>query len=306
MTFIALIFSALITPFFANAEWIVKPQAGLGYTSNANYEDSDEDSDFYLFLRNSTTFFDDTKTWNFWVSYKTYAEEKQNDAFTWRLGHEFPRSFGNALLDVRLSLGGQHYTGENPGTTEDGFDYIYGEGALGKTKSLKSDVEVSFEGGYQFKSFTRFHGRWDHTLFFNTQMDWLINSRQTLSPFGEFAIVLSNDSLYRKNYFEFGVDWRNEISKDLKILLGFLTRFSTFPNRTVTQTTAVSRKRGVAKFSTQEENETQTLVQLKGSLVKMFKDVELTGSLLLNNQNSKSGFEDYTELSLLGFASFTF
>ena len=148
MTLRNLIFCLSLTSSLGHADWLVQPQAGLGYTSNANYEDTNEDSDFYLFPRNSSSFFRDRTTWNFWLSYKSYMEEKQEDA--------------------------------------------------------------------------------------------------------------------------------------------------------------ISRRRGVAQYSTHEENETQTLAQLKGSLVKMWRAVELTASALLNSQNSKSGFEDYTELSLLGLCSFTF
>jgi hypothetical protein len=293
-------------PTAAAADWYIKPSAGVGFTNNANYEDGGEDSDFFLFLKNSATYSRDDRAWSAWLSYRAYMEEKQNDAFMWRLGTDSPKRLGREKFDLNWGFGGQHYTGENPGTTEENFDYLYGEVYLGKDMPKKSDLETRFEGGYNVKNFTRFGGRWDHTLFATGLLDWDLNPRQTLSPYAELGLVFSNDSLYRKNYLEFGLNWRNEFRKDLHALLDFSTRFSTFPNRPVNAVTTVSRRRGVTRYESRTENETHSYVQLKGSLVKIWKEIELTGSLLVTNQSSKSGYEEYMEFSLLGFVSRTF
>jgi hypothetical protein len=288
-------------------DWADRPQAGLGFTNNANYEDSDTDSDFYLFLRNSLTHLGPGAETNLWLSYKAYFEEKHNSVFNWRLGRTWPkptRSFG--ILDLDVAAGGQHYSGTAPGRTEESFDNIYAEVAASRTKILKPRTELRLEPGYQLKYFTDLHGRADHTLYFLGSLDWAISARSRLSPYGEFGLVFSNDSLFRRNYLEFGVGYTQPLRRDIDLNLSFMSRFSTFPNRTVSQETIVSRRRGQAKTASLEENETHTLVQLKGSLVKMVNNLELTGSLILNNQKSKSGFEDYSELGILGSVTLMF
>lgn len=300
------IFCLLLIPATLRADWYAKPSAGVGFTNNANFEDGGEDSDFYLFLRNSATFSRGDSAWSVWLSYRSYLEETQNDAFTWRLGTDYPQRLGRERFDLNWGLGGQHYTGENPGTTEENFDYLYGEVYLGKDLSRTADLETRLETGYNVRNFTRFGGRWDHTLFATGLMDWSVSPQRTLSPYAELGIVVSNDSLYRKNYLEFGLNWRDQVRKDLHYLLGISTRFSTFPDRSVSQTTAVSKRRGVTRYESRRENETHSYVQLKGSVVKIWKEIEFTGSLLVTNQSSKSGYEEYMEFDLLGFVIKTF
>jgi hypothetical protein len=304
-------FSALIFGFLvsvsSHAEWITRPQAGVGFTSNANYEDSGEDADFYLFLRNSATHFGPRSEFNLWLSYKAYLEENQNSHFNWRAGSIWPkRTSALGLLDIDIGVGGQHYTANEPGTTEENFDNFYGEGAGVKSRSLRPGVDLRLESGYQLKYFPRLSGRLDHTVYFQSALDWFVHGRNRLSPFGEFGMVFSNDSLFRKNYLELGVDWVQLLRADLKLNLGFLSRFSTYPNRTVSQETIVSRRRGTTKTSSREENETHSYIQIKGSIVKILGSLEMAGSLILNSQNSKSGYEDYSELGVLGSLTFVF
>lgn len=67
-----------------------------------------------------------------------------------------------------------------------------------------------------------------------------------------------------------------------------------------------ARRFPLTRYESRTENETHSYVQLKGSLVKIWKEIELTGSLLVTNQSSKSGYEEYMAFSLPGFVSRTF
>src|SRR6476660_3204595 len=71
---------------WAQAQWTIRPQVGLGFTDNANYEETDKNSDVFWWLRSSNSYSLENSTWNLWLSYRGYAKETQNDVFSYRLG----------------------------------------------------------------------------------------------------------------------------------------------------------------------------------------------------------------------------
>jgi hypothetical protein len=140
----------------------------------------------------------------------------------------------------------------------------------------------------------------DHTLLLNAALDWTLNAVHSLSPYADLGYVVSNQSLYSKQYFEFGTDWRIEADASLKYILRFVSKFSSFPNRLITDTTAVTNRKGRTFTTSRDEIETQTFSQIQGSVVKLVGSTELRGTLGLNTQSTRSGVEDYNELQLLG------
>lgn len=278
------------------AQLSYRPQAGLGFTNNANYEDTDKNSDFFWWVRSSNTYTRGISSWNLWLNYRGYFKEHQNDVLSYRLGDTL--SLKSPVLgefEWDLGVGGQKYSEGSPGTTESSFDNVYFETSLLKTWMLRSDLDFNVEPLYQYKYYPQFDGRSDHMLSSTFSMDWNFASTQSLNPFFGFAVISSNQKLYSRNEIELGTDWKISPRSDLKWILHFLSRFSSFPNRKISEATVVSDKRGRARLVSQDEIETQSLVQIQGSLVKMVESVELRGSVALNRQSSKSGYEDYSE-----------
>lgn len=284
----------------SSASYSARPQLGVGFTNNANYEDGNENSDFFLMLRNSLTYNTENESaGNLWLGYKSYLKEKQNDAFVWRLGGDYPFTVKQTESTFIFGLGGQHFIGENPASTEETLDNFYGEMATEHSLKIRSEVNARIEPGFQIKTFPRLSGRTDSEFYVRTVLDWAVSPFKTISAFSELGLVFCNDSLYRKNFLEFGIDWRNQAQKELVINLGLLTKFSTFPNRTVNQSTYIAKKRGATRILSRDEIEFHSNLQFRASIVKIWRGYELTGSLTLNSQNSKSGNENYTEYNAI-------
>ena len=92
-----------------------------------------------------------------------------------------------------------------------------------------------------------------------------------------------------------GIDVAKKAKRDLKYGVSYLLRYITFPNRTVSTETIVSRRRNSYQTVYQDEREVHSSSQLQGYVVKIYKSFDLKGSLNVTSQKSKSGFEDYTE-----------
>ncbi|MEZ0391190.1 MAG: hypothetical protein ACAH59_03170 [Pseudobdellovibrionaceae bacterium] len=281
----------------AAAQWTMKPQGGLGFTNNANFEETDKDADGFWWVRSSNLLIENRKTSMIWLNYRDYLKEHQNDVFSYRLGqtHELGvRGLGS--FDWDYALGGQYYSEGSPATTEESFNYTFLSTSLAKSFNPNSRMEVVLEPTYEIKFFHQFEGRVDHSLIFNSLLDWTLTPTQTLAPYAEIGLVFSSQSLYSKNYLEFGGEWRIHPQPDLSYGLHFLSRFSSYPHRKISESTVISNKKGRPVSTSQTEIETQTLFQLQGTVAKMFERTELAGSLALNSQSSRSGFENFQEI----------
>jgi hypothetical protein len=295
----------VLSSYSAFGSMMVRPQTGIGFTDNANYEETDKDADFFWWVRSSNSFISKNSDWNLWLNYRGYFKEHENDALTYRLGDTLSlknSSFGD--YDWDFGVGGQKYSNGSPATTEETFDNVYFETSILKTWVLQNNLDLNFEPLYQYKYYPQFDGRADHTALFNFLLDWNFSLSQSLNPFAEIGFVSSNQNLYSRNYFEFGTDWKISAQPDLKFLLHFMNRFSSFPDRQVSEATVITNKNGKVRATSQNETESQTLTQVQGTVVKILQKTELKGTVALSNQSSKSGYETYSELEVLGSVLF--
>ncbi|MCB0408514.1 MAG: hypothetical protein KDD34_09935, partial [Bdellovibrionales bacterium] len=76
-------------------------------------------------------------------------------------------------------------------------------------------------------------------------------------------------------------------------------RSTTYPDRTISTQTVISRNRNKSSTLTQNESETQSLSRVGGEIDKMIKSYHLKGSLDVLSQSSKSGFQDYSYIELM-------
>jgi len=283
----------------AQGQWSIRPQLGLGYTNNANYENSDPDADLFWWARTSNSYNTADSHYNIWLNYRNYTKERQNNVFSYRLAETMDmKSHFMGDFEWNLALGGQQYLEDSPATTEESFNHIYAESSLTKSWTPRPDLEFSLEPLYQLKYYSQLEDRKDHTVLLNFTADWQFQTIQSLGPFAEFGLVFSDQSLYSKNYLEFGSDWRISARPDLTYVLNFMSRYSAFPNRTVSETTVVSTSKGRTRAQSQDGIETQSFFQIQGSAIKIISSTELRATLSLNTQSSNSGNEDYSEVQV--------
>jgi hypothetical protein len=282
---------------------VMKPEVGLGVSNNVNYSSSNQKSDEYYWLKNFSDFNFLNYASHFWISYKDFSKESQNDVLNWRFGLQVPnlstnlsKYIGDSNFDI--GVGGQNFTSTNPETTDEGFDNYYFEIDWEKSLFWKENGEFIFVPGYQMSHYDDSSGRLDQKLYFNTTFDFEVRSEMTISPFAELGFIFSSDELYRKNYFDLGLDWNHKLNQDLDLQGSIFNKTSWFPNRAVSTAEIIS---GVGKFkrsTSQNEIEKQNYTQIEISMIKIFKKLKLKGTIVRAMQNTKSGAENFSELSM--------
>ncbi len=294
MSKVLLILTITSVSFVSFAQSTLKPQIGLGYTDNANYESSQKDSDMFWWLGVYGQKITPEAGYSLYLNFRDYLEEDQNDRLSYRFGRteEVINRFAGSL-EWLLAVGGLEYSGDSPAFTEETFDNIYLDNSWAKTFSTRADLEYTFEPGLRSKMFTDLDGRFDQSFYFISALDFTIRTGQVLRPFAEIGFVFSNKSIYSNNYLEFGADYTWEENDQSSFLIGASIQQTSYFDRDVTDETAIVNKKG--KKTTGTSNETQVLMQLQGSYIKKFKVNQLKSSLVLTDQSSRSGESEYTE-----------
>ncbi len=294
MSKVLLILTITSVSLLSSAQSTLKPQIGLGFTDNANYEASQKDSDMYWWLGVYGQKISPHASYSLYLNFRDYLEEDQNDRLSYRFGRteDVPNRLAGDL-EWLIAVGGLKYSGDSPAFTEESFDNIYLDNSWTKTLSTRADLEYTFEPGLKSKFFPDLNGRIDQSFYFMTALDFTISTGQVLRPFAELGFVFSNKEIYSNNYLEFGADYNWEQNDQSSFSIGGLLQQTTYFDRDVTAVTAVVNKKGKRTIGT--SNETQSLLQLQGSYIRKFKVNQLKSSLVLTEQSSRSGESEYTQ-----------
>lgn len=289
-----------------NARVFFRPLAGLGFTSNANLEETDKDSDFYYLVRGSASLTADPAYYAATVSFRGFLDQTSQNVVNFNVQSFIPTQIASSSnWEVDVGVGGQHYTNDSPGVTEDSFDNYFLTTGLTKTLFIES-TEVFVGPRYELRNYPDFDGRTDNIFAVESSLEWKFQKRHTIEPALALGFVSSSRDLYNRRYFELGADWSYYIKRDLLSKVSFLSRFSTYPDRTVSDPTAVSQRRGKGNANQGDDQETQTLTQLAGSVVKIRGNSEFKAEVSANTQKSKSATADYSELGFIVSAQFKF
>jgi len=278
-----------------------KPELGIGFSDNANYSDTNPKHDNYFWVKSFSSWIKEPSPLELYLSYKDFVREKQNNVFLWNTKMTLPSP--NLLKEEGyfiFGLGGQNYTSSNPETTDEGFDNIFIEGAILKSKSWGQSNNWNFEPGYLLKHFEDTHRRTDHQIYLNSSLDLELNVKNLFTPMAEMGFIFSSDSLYRKNYFELGLQWSFKMQQTWTLFLNVFNRSSWFPGRTLTSVRQIPSVKKNQKTSvlSQNEIEFQSLSQVELSLIKEFQKLTTKFTLIKTSQLTKSETENFNELRL--------
>jgi hypothetical protein len=284
---------------YCYAQWSAKPQAGVGFTDNANYDSSEKKSDFYLWLggfgQNQTS----TANWNYYLNFKDYLRENQNDRTTYRVGRLIEVDYQwSGKMDWLLALGGLQYNSGSPALNEESFNNIYIESSFTKTFSKGDSLEFRLEPGARLRLYSDFDGRFDQMLYLNASSDWAIAPERSFHPFAEFGLTFSNKSEYSHSYLELGADYSWEPNLEWQYLFGLLIRHTSYFSRSVSVITAVTDRRGRVATNTETANEGLSLFQLHATIIKQHLKNQIKSSLIVAEQTSRSGYAGYKETQL--------
>ncbi len=285
----------------------ISTTAGIGFTSNANLEDLNPDNDLILQLRARATIPKNNDNWRFALSYWAYISQSANDHLRWSAEYEMPTKlkFKNNFKWV-VGLWGQNYLKGSPANNEENFDLIGAKTYLFTETEINNKLSWYTEAGYSFRRFSYFANRLDHQISFLNEVEIELNTNHTLTPWLEILLVTSSDPIYSKSVSSVGTLWRWRAAPNFKTELDLVVKNSRFPNRTVSTSTEIAVKRGRYRSSTLDDAEVHNFLQIGMTALKSVGSLEYGAMLMLTQQASRSGFEDYKEEFLLAFANYQF
>lgn len=285
----------------------VTTTAGIGFTSNANLEDINPDSDLIVQLRARGTIPKNDDSWRFAVSYSDYLSHSANDHLRWSAEYEKPTKLKiKNYLKWAVGLWGQTYLKGSPANNEENFDWFGARTYVFTEADITPKFNWYGEAGYSFRRFSYFANRLDHQINILNEIAIALDTSHTLTPWAELLFVTSTDPVYSKSVFSIGTTWRWKMKTDFRTELDLIVKNSGFPNRTVSTSTEIAVKRGRYRSSTLDDREVHNFLQIGMTALKSVGSLEYGATLTLTQQASRSGFEDYKEEFLLGFANYQF
>lgn len=226
-----------------------------------------------------------------------YISESQNDAFSWRGSFSRPQSTDNSDWTLWSGIFGTHYLQGAPGNTESNFDQV-GLDIGAEFFHQLGTAEAALGPAYQFKSYSNFDGRKDHTLSVYGEV-LFSPQRWKLIPSGDFGYTNSSLSEYSKLFLTLSFRAEFQTRGPWSIEGEYLIRSTRFTSRTIAQSTAVSRGRGQVTFSTVETNESHSYREFSlAGFRQLFDQWKISCGFRALSQISKSGIEDYSSLEM--------
>jgi hypothetical protein len=289
----------------AQAEFRSRNDIGLGFTTNANLEDRDPKSDFFARLVTNNVFTQANNRLGLKLGYQDYFAQNESDVFSWRLSDTYsPRANGWSYTGA---LSGQQYPGGAPATTDVSFNNVGLEVSAEKSVLLTAASEFAFGPGFQIRRYGSDGGRTDPTLFGVADLSFDPRGPFEWGVRTELGFVFSSDADYSRAYFEVGGDGGYRLNDSWKLRGDLTLRYSSFFNRTVSETTVTTRARGKLVTSVRDEMEAYSLVTLGIEAMKTLSESKSIGMALTHSQQtSRSGYQDYAATDLLARFIFTF
>jgi hypothetical protein len=296
-----------VWPFLGYAKPNMTTTAGIGFTTNANLEDANPKNDFILQLRARGTIPKNSDSFRYSLGYSDYIAQSMNDHLNWRAEYEKPTKLKiKNFFRWVMGLWGQNYLQGSPATSEENFDWVGARTYLFTETEINAKLNWYFEAGYSFRRFSYFANRLDHQISFLNEVGINLNADHNITPWLELAFVTSSDPIYSKSVFSIGTLWRWKTAANFRTEFDLVVKNSTFPNRSVSTSTDIAVKRGRYRSSTLDDREVHNFLQIGATAIKSVGLLEYGATLMLTQQGSRSGFENYNEEFLLAFANYQF
>jgi hypothetical protein len=291
----------------ASAEIRSRNELGIGMTDNANLESTDRDSDMIMKVATVNYLDHGPYTFGLRLGFLNYNTQDTNDVFSWRLSAS--GDLRSALKGWKAYVGvyGNHYPQGAPGTTDTSFDNVGFDVSADRVQQLTSKVDMTFGPGYQFRRYTQFDNRTDHTFFGFADFDFLVTPLFSAGAHSEIGLMFSSLSEYSRSYFEFGGNTVYNLSRSWDWLCDLTVRYSGFFHRTISQNVVTTNRRGIRATSTKEEQETYSNLSLSTEFdYKVSSSATLAFSLNHITQDAKSGTQNYSATEIMARGILTF
>lgn len=286
---------AVVEP--AEARFRSRNEVGFRSTSNANYDSTDTNSDFYYQLTSSNSFFTDHHHFGVRLSYSDYLTQHENDVAKWKLS-DWCSPEGSAW-SYYVALSGQQYTNEAPGSTDNSFNNVGTELGAERSYEMSEKTEWTLFPGYQFKTYSNAGGRTDHKIYTTAGIQHELNNKTKLGGRTEIGWQVSNQDDYNNLYLVVGGDHEYAFGSGWSWLGDLSLQRTLFTRRYINQATTSSIRRGQRVTSTVQSRETYSSVDLSAFVKKQISAVtQANAGLAFSNQSSASGLQDYSVMEI--------
>jgi len=275
----------------AQADFVDKQSVGLRYTDNAYLTPEDPAADFYFLLnsRFKLPYLDNSLRLK--LDYAAYSKESDNDYAKANLGGRLSTFSSGLLKSSELYFDAFHkqYTNEGSATSDNSFTHTGSNFNLEREWLPGSSTSVTGGVSYENRFFHDFDGRSDHQLMLAADFDYFLNPSINPYAYGDIGVVLSSLPAYTQRFIDLGGGAKGPISPSLEWTADLHIRSASYMNRSVDQTSEITKRRGNSQTATTTENERTQSITVGGGLHwNLSREFDFDSRINITNQTSNN------------------
>ena len=283
-----------------------KQSLGLFYTSNADLVSSGPTAD--AFTRLDSKWYGQVQDIPFYfgVSWYNYAKQKSNNMLSLNLSTEQLQE-SHIAGDYQLipKLFHRNYISNTAATSDTSFTNTGFGLDFEKTWQKNSRLNLSALAGFESRHFHQFKNRWDHEGHITGDVQFELTSKIFLNGFSGLGLVFSSLSEYSHLFLDLGFGAHGPINADWNWNSELQITQKNYFNRTITQATEITNRRGNKSTVVSTTNESTLLNILKTSATYNYNAaLRIESGLLFAGQGSNNEVNGYNNFEV--FSSIIF
>ena len=277
-----------------------KQSLGFFYTSNANLAYTQPIADTYSRL--DSKWYGDIQDVPFYfgLSWYNYAKEKSNNMLSVTLSSDLAQeseTFGSYRIVPKIFH--RNYIFNTAATSDSSFTNTGIGLDLEKTLQKNSSLDISSSVGLESKRFSQFENRWDHEGHITGDIEYDLNPTLHLNGFSGFGLVFSTLSEYSHSYLDLGFGASGPINADWTWSSEIQIVQKNYFNRTISQSTEITNRRGVTSSVLSTTNEIALLTNLKSTATYKYSTaLSFESGLLFAKQGSNNAVNRYNNFEV--------
>lgn len=282
------------------AQTQAKHSLGLYYTTNANLVNKNATGDFYTRLDSKWSSSVSEVPFFIGFSWLNYSKETSNSFLSLAVSAEIEATQFNTSSTYWLpKVFHRNYLQDKAATSDTSFTHTGIGLDLEKNFQGSSNLKYSVLAGYETRFFSKFQNRNDHEFHLLSDFDYPLNSELKISGFAGLGLVFSNLSEYSRNYLEFGSGIKSDSKKELDWSIDLSLIQTTYVNRTISQATEITNRRGAISTQIVETKESTQLVNLKAELIYNYlPQWKFNSGISLSSQSSNNIVNQYSDVEI--------
>lgn len=277
-----------------------KQSLGLFYTSNADLVSSQPTAD--AFTRLDSKWYGQVQDVPFYfgLSWYNYAKQKSNNMLSLNLSTEKLQE-SHIAGDYQLipKLFHRNYIFNSAATSDTSFTNTGFGLDFEKSWQKDSGLNLSAMAGFESRHFHQFKNRWDHEGHITGDIQFELASKILLNGFSGLGLVLSSLSEYSHLFLDLGFGAQGPINADWTWNSELQITQKNYLNRTITQATEITNRRGNKSSVLSTTNESTLLNTFKASATyKHDVALNIESGLVFAGQGSNNAVNSYNNFEV--------